>query len=926
MKQKKLIALFMALVFMLMVPLGVFAKESNSDVSSITETPIQQVDKKLSDEKESKPTTIEPTSKPSETEKPNLTPLPDNPAVLDQVPEAAAPPTMDLPSFNLPKTTQAQPIVGAEPQTAATTEGVLTSGDYQYKLVDGGVEITKYIGKNDADTAVTIPDTIDNKAVVAIGERAFGQTNIKSVTMGNNLKKIEKNAFGYCPNLSQVILSKSAIEIGEGAFTECKSLKRIELPNTITTIYEGAFSQYLDIRIYGQPGSIAESYARGNGFVFNEQKFGDYYFEDCTYENSQGIRIVSYTGDSKEIELDSLNGKNILEIRKNAFQNNKELEQVAIGKNIKVLGDRSFWGCSNLKKFSLSDGLKEIGFGIFDDNAIETMNIPDSVESIGEMSRLKKLKKITIGTGVTKIPNNFLNNCRVLESIEFRGNIKTIGVFAFAGCASLKEMVIPESVIEMNGREIFHGCEEIRIFGKSGSCAEQYAKDNNLIFINENSKQSEGYYYNEINGGVTIINYNGKNTELNIPESLDGKPVIGIEASAFRKKDIVNIELPKYLKEIKDSAFVDCSQLRTAVIPENVEVIAPGSNENEGIFKGCNRVILFGMKDSNAEAYAIEKRIPFVNETTILEKGYYYESNDDGVKIIFADNPEQKSVPQVLNGKKVIAIGDRAFYEDNTLETIVLSNVKTIGNRAFEACKNVKTLQLNEQLISIGEWAFSYCPTIPSAEVPNSTKSMGTGAFAYCEGMTSVTLGAGIQTIETDTFTVTGISTLTLPSSIKMVKPFAIDSSKLESIIIPESAQGVTLEKLSFAYGNPNFKRVLKSAYLPIGVTTIKEKAFSMDPREKDLTIYGQTGTVAETYAKAYNINFSTEVYKLGDVNKDTNINASDSLLTLRHSVKEIALKDSDFTRGDVNKDSTVNASDGLQILRYSVKEINSFD
>lgn len=67
-------------------------------------------------------------------------------------------------------------------------------------------------------------------------------------------------------------------------------------------------------------------------------------------------------------------------------------------------------------------------------------------------------------------------------------------------------------------------------------------------------------------------------------------------------------------------------------------------------------------------------------------------------------------------------------------------------------------------------------------------------------------------------------------------------------------------------------------------------------------------------------------VEKLGDVNKDGNINASDGLLTLRHSVKEIVLKDSDFTRGDVNKDNVVNASDGLQILRYSVKEINSFD
>lgn len=67
-------------------------------------------------------------------------------------------------------------------------------------------------------------------------------------------------------------------------------------------------------------------------------------------------------------------------------------------------------------------------------------------------------------------------------------------------------------------------------------------------------------------------------------------------------------------------------------------------------------------------------------------------------------------------------------------------------------------------------------------------------------------------------------------------------------------------------------------------------------------------------------------VLKIGDVNDDKIINATDALMVLRHSVKEITLKNNEFIRADVTKDNTVNATDALQILRYAVKEIDRFD
>lgn len=999
MKQKKVIALLMALVFMLMLPIGTFAKELEA---GLTEKPATQIDGTASNSGEGvrettnqNPTTKEPAEQEVKPAVPAVALAPDNPEVITPDIET---PAMDLPSFSLPQDVAVSP----ETLQAENATDVLKSGDYEYKLVDGGVEITKYIGKNDAETPVTIPDTLENKAIVSMGESAFRASEIPSVVIGNNVKKIGKNAFYDCANLNQVVFSKSVVEIGESAFSLCGSLKRIEIPDTLTTIKKDAFGTYNGTKMYGKSGSAAEVYANESGLVFvalNGQKSGDYYYEDYNDVDQQGIRIVSYEGTAKEITLNTLEGRKVLAVKEAAFSNNKTLEKLTVSDAVKTIEKNAFSYCSALKTLILNEGLQEIESGAFSNTGVESVSIPNSVQSVGgyTFSSCKGLKKVTTGTGITQIPYSFVSSCNMLESVEFKGVINKIESNAFSGCSNLKEITIPESVTEI-GFSIFEGCGSIRIFGKTGSYADQYAKANNLVFINENTKRSGEYYYDVVMDGVKLVSYAGTNTTLSLPDVLEGKPVTEIGTSMFRDNKqlekvvfgknvkrvgkyafnwcsklsnlvlnqgleeidtyafqyagITELKLPDSLTKLgKDTApydfvysnifegcsalksvevgvglkslpqgtFTGCYMLRKALVPENVQSIA-GVNEDGDAFSGCERLVLFGKKGSVAETYSAEKKHLFIDETVKSENGYYYESVGNDVKIIFADNLGQKTVPQSLADRNVVAIGDKAFYGDSSLEVINLKQIKIIGEKAFAYCEKATKLELGNQLENIGNYAFYYCGEITMAKVPNSTKAMGIGAFNYCRKMTSITLGSGIQTIETSTFASTNIKSMALPSSIKTVEQDAFSHS-LEELVIPDSAKDVTIKETAFFYPEN-----LKSVYFPAGVTNIDENVFGYNYIPPNLTIYGEPGTAAEAYAKAHNINFSTEVWKLGDVNKDTNINASDSLLTLRHSVKEIELKDSDYARGDVNKDAVVNASDGLQILRYSVKEISSFD
>ena len=131
-----------------------------------------------------------------------------------------------------------------ESEFVINKKGVLTAytGNDKVVIIPDGI---KAIGKEAfsyfRSKRIEINKVIVPEGVTEILEDAFEYSKITEIELPSTLKKIGKNAFNGCEELTGIIIPDGVTEIGAGAFSDCKKLKSIEIPEGITEIADGAF-------------------------------------------------------------------------------------------------------------------------------------------------------------------------------------------------------------------------------------------------------------------------------------------------------------------------------------------------------------------------------------------------------------------------------------------------------------------------------------------------------------------------------------------------------------------------------------------------------------------------------------------------------------------------------------------------------------
>ena len=125
------------------------------------------------------------------------------------------------------------------------------------------------------------------------------------------------------------------------------------------------------------------------------------------------------------------------------YMDRTDIDEVVIesGHGISEIPDYAFLGCTSLKKVTLPEGLKKIGFQSFSEcSALEEVNFPDSLEDIG---------------------SNSFTYCSNLRNVVFPQGLKHIGHNAFSFCTSLVEAILPDSLEEIESYA-FSDCDSLR--------------------------------------------------------------------------------------------------------------------------------------------------------------------------------------------------------------------------------------------------------------------------------------------------------------------------------------------------------------------------------------------------------------------------------------------------------------------------------
>ncbi|MEE3333024.1 MAG: leucine-rich repeat protein [Ruminococcus sp.] len=191
-----------------------------------------------------------------------------------------------------------------------------------------------------------------------------------------------------------------------------------------------------------------------------------------------------------------------------------------------------------------------------------------------------------------------------------------------------------------------------------------------------------------------LYSYTGEETHLNLPITVNDKPVLGIYGSCFENSAIESVVIPDNYITIGDSAFSNCVNLKSIVIPPIIESIG------EFAFYNCTALESVDM----SRATEIEA-IPY---------GAFSGC---------------KALSEVMIPPNLKKIKEYAFYNTAVESVDFPETVTDLSEGSFSECKVLKDVKLPTSLKKIGRRAFYNSRSIDEIFIPKSVTSIGEEAF-----------------------------------------------------------------------------------------------------------------------------------------------------------------------------------------------------
>lgn len=402
-----------------------------------------------------------------------------------------------------------------------------------------------------------------------------------------------------------------------------------------------------------------------------------------------------------------------------------------------------------------------IGYKAFEDAAISSVTIPDSVTKIEDyaFAWCTFLKTATVGNGVASIGYGTFSYTGLI-SITIGSGARSISEYAFMSCDNLTAVAVAQDnpyYCSVDGVLFDKAVTQLVYYpgGKTGAytipdgvtgwgnCAFDFCETITSLTLPASfvSFPTGSLYRCRTLGAVHVAEDNpylcsrggvvftkDMSTLLLCPSGRRGmyvlpEQVTTVAKSAFEHCEyLTSIIIPKGVTAIGDSAFAYCHKLTAMTIPDSVTEIG------EGLFYDCDNLASVTIGNgvtrlSSMALYGCPKLsdIHLPDGLTYIGYGAFsgtaYEStaaNWTGSLLYYGTY--LVGVKENYIGKCVVrdgttVIGEYVFHDCTKLTSVVIpEGVKAIEFSTFGGCEALTSVTLPRSLTTVGEYAFSRSP------------------------------------------------------------------------------------------------------------------------------------------------------------------------------------------------------------------------
>ncbi len=738
--------------------------------------------------------------------------------------------------------------------------------------------------------------------ILNISPSSFQNSSISQLYIKNKCENLTQNIFYNCDNMLVFVDEESPIKNFTGATINSDYIYSYDDNGILTLIeYRGTetnviIPSYLEIQKIGEGAFVSNIAIESINIPKTVTIIGDHAFDGCTnLSNIGGILDVTSIG---AYAFHKTGLTNIcIHLKKNditstsIFEECENLETVKIYTNkISYLTSKEFKGCENLICFSIDS----------------TEPIYVSTSCFEDCKKLSSFD--TINRNVSISGDKAFKNCYNLSG-EIYVRSDTVGEEVFYNCKSISSVHCVNTVtIESNA---FYGTEtlsEIGLVGNNNSCANNAFEESNenltiysngavngLDSSNNNIKICTDYSLRtKSNGNIILQAYLGSATDVKIPQCLK---IHEINSGVFKENTTIKtVHIPSSVKNIGESAFESCPDLKEILGAYNVTDIGPFA------FSNCPKLEKVPLMQTlkNIEDYAFSSTA--LTEFKITGNVEYCGTG------VFSDCDSLKNIEIAGN---LWVVPSNFLYSCDNLERCVLNNrCFIIDSYAFRNCNNLTQLYIPRSVTRLYRTSTStttklYCEvnapfisTLPTnlkneiyphyevvngvlldyqsetgydyvddngkrvVEIPNTVRQVsdwvffgnqnvdkvitsdylyviGEYAFMDCS-VTEILMPPKMSHIGRSAFNRTGITSIDIPDGITKLEPFFMHCAPIQQVTIPESVTEICND----AFGDC---QNLQSVYIPGNINSIDPNAFA--GAYKPITLWGNDNSYLIQYA-----------------------------------------------------------------------------